>query len=96
MEHIETKVNDIYNKVEKILLLQQKLKEENRSLREENGQLKSNVTQLKNQLTEADSRQKVVKLAKTLAEIPGGAREAKNKVNELIREVDKCLAMLNR
>lgn len=93
---ISTKVNDIYYKVEKILLLQNRLKEENLALNKENGKLKEEVKALKNQLNDVENQNKIVKLAKTLAEVPVGVQDAKTRVNELIKEVDKCIALLNR
>jgi hypothetical protein len=58
-----------------------------RQLREENQELNEKVRQL-------DEKIKILKLAKTLENKEGNV-EAKLKINELVREIDKCIGLLN-
>ena len=69
-------------------------------------QLNGQVATLKGALAEKDAeiaglseKNKIVKLARSLAgDAEGGEKstELKLKINELLREVDKCMALLNK
>jgi hypothetical protein len=37
----------------------------------------------------------VLKLAKTISGLEGGNTEVKLKINELVREINKCIALVN-
>ena len=68
--------------------------------------LNAEVASLKNDLAGKDAeiaglseKNKIVKLARSLAgDAEGGEKstELKLKINELLREVDKCMALLNK
>ena len=97
MENLSTKVNDISRKVEKLILLQSELKKENAELKQLNGQLARDVEEHKSKVKELENNNRIVKLARSLNEVSTGKNnDARQKVNELIREVDKCIALLNR
>ena len=97
MENLSTKVNDISRKVEKLILLQSELKKENAELRQLNSQLTRDAEEHRSKVIELENKNRVVKLAKSLNEASAGKNnDARQKVNELIREVDKCIALLNR
>jgi predicted nuclease with TOPRIM domain len=97
MENLSTKVNDISSKIEKLIHLQAELKKENSRLKEDNELLSRDIELHKNKLKELENRNKIVKLAKTLSDVESeSTTDAKSKVSELIREVDKCIALLNR
>jgi hypothetical protein len=46
-------------------------------------------------LSELTEQNKLIKLAKNLAPEDSDTEELKNKVNELIREIDRCIDLLN-
>jgi regulator of replication initiation timing len=96
MSNLSTKVNDIYNGVEKLILLQKELIKENNRLNNENKQLVSSINHQKQIIQELENKNKLVKLAKSLSEVSNTNSDVKLKVNEIIREVDKCIALLNR
>ena len=41
-------------------------------------------------------RIKVIKSAKSLAESGGGSADVKYKINEMVREIDRCISYLNK
>jgi hypothetical protein len=49
----------------------------------------------KNTLSELTEQNKLIKLAKNLTPEDSDTEEMKNKVNELIREIDRCIDLLN-
>jgi predicted nucleic acid-binding Zn-ribbon protein len=74
-----------------------------RNARRENEMLRNEVTQLTNQLREAvDAKAKVeeqldhVKMGKVLESTPDDVQQTKNRINQIVREIDKCIALLNR
>lgn len=78
-----------------------KLLQQYRVSRTENAQLKSEVAALRQELndTKDDIRQlsegnKVKKLAGVVKDVDN--KDIKLRINELVREIDKCIAQLNR
>ena len=84
------------NKVKKILTLYHNLKTENADLKKEINELK---LQLKNKESEVDFWKKKhdkLKLAKSILASAGDSHDAKIKINRIVREIDNCIALLNR
>ncbi|GAB2957261.1 hypothetical protein GCM10027048_24690 [Hymenobacter coalescens] len=57
-------------------------------------QLQADVRDRERQLREHQNQENIVKLANTIAAEPATATELKQRLNEYIRELDKCLAYL--
>jgi len=73
------------------------------NLKTENAELKTAKEELKQELHNRDARIKElenkyerIKLAGALLGEGGNAAEAKKKITELVREIDRCVALLNR
>lgn len=58
------------------------------------SQLKEEIAQLRLEINELEDRNSILKLAGHSSE--GSNREMKLKLNELVREVDKCIAQFNK
>jgi len=97
MEEINTSllVDSLQSKVEKIIIQHKKAKEDVKQLKDENLFLQNKLSETKIQLTDVNEQNKVLKLAKTLSGKEGKSTEIKLKINELIREIDKCIAKVN-
>jgi predicted nucleic acid-binding Zn-ribbon protein len=74
-----------------------------RNARRENEMLRNEVTQLTSQLKEAISSKDEVekhlenaKMAKVLENTPEDVQQTKSRINQIVREIDKCIALLNR
>jgi hypothetical protein len=65
-----------------------------RAEQEKVAQLKEENIQLRLEINELEDRNNVLKLAGNSSE--GSNREMKLKLNELVREVDKCIAQFNK
>ena len=72
-------------------------------LKTQNGQLQQQVDKLSGQLRVKgqemevlESKYQSLKLAKTLNSSPEDKRNAKFQVNRMLREIDKCIALLNK
>ena len=88
-------VSSLQSKVEKLVIQHKKATEELKQLKEENSFLRKTMTQEKNKTKELEENYKVVKLAKSLKTEEGKSTDIKLKINELVREIDKCIALLN-
>ena len=79
------------------------LKEQYNRTLTENLKLSDQVVQLTKELEEKESENQdlinsyeSLKMAKTIAASSGDAHDAKIKINKLVREIDKCISLLNR
>ena len=97
MDKIDTSliVESLQSKVEKLIIQHNKAKEDIRQLKEENTSLQGKLTYAKVQAKELSEKNKVLKLAKSLSGKQGKSTDIKLKINELIREIDKCIAQVN-
>ena len=75
----------------------------NSSLKEQNMQLETKVSELKNTLEQRNAeienfneKVKMLKMAKSLSGDSEKNTEMKLKINELVREIDKCISLLNK
>lgn len=94
MNDVETLVSGIEYKFGKLMEVVVQLREENNLLK---SRLESSKQIIENQnieIKQQEEKLKVLKLAKTL-ETTEGSVEAKLKINELVREIDKCIGLLN-
>ncbi|UYZ61547.1 hypothetical protein [Hymenobacter weizhouensis] len=57
-------------------------------------QLRADVRDRERQLKDFQNQENIVKLVNTIAGEPANANELKLRLNEYIREIDKCLAYL--
>ena len=90
---IESTLKD---KVKKLLSLYNDLKVKNTELKKQTEEYK---TQIKNKEAELDflkNKYNKLKLAKSLLASTGDSHDAKIKINGIVREIDKCIALLNR
>lgn len=92
--------------LEELTLLNKKIEElfqKYNDLRTKNRDLTKEIDTLKRYLQERDDKVKELEIKYERIKISGalmgdgeGAIEAKQKINELVREIDRCVALLNR
>jgi FtsZ-binding cell division protein ZapB len=85
-------------KVKKMITLHLGLKAQIQSLQADNQVLTQQILGLQEALRKLEDENQLLKLARTLD--PGSesreSTELKGKLSEMIRDIDKCLALLNR
>ena len=96
MDNLSLIVSSLQLKIKKLAQGHNKLHEENSKLIKEHDQMLQKVDEYKNTIYKLEEKNKVIKLAKTLAGANEDSVEVKLKINELVREIDKCIALLNR
>jgi predicted nucleic acid-binding Zn-ribbon protein len=72
------------------------LKTELTNLRNGNEELKSALQERENRIKELELKYERIKLTGALMGDGENAQEAKRKITDLVREIDKCVALLNR
>lgn len=96
MSELSLTVAGIRSKIEKIAQLHERVKDENFKLIAEKEDLLKTVESEKKMINNLEERTKILKLAKSLSGVNESSLDTKLKINELVREIDKCIALLNR
>lgn len=89
-----TLISGIEYKVRKLLEIKEKNKNKINVLTDQNKELKEQIEEQKLYINKLKEQIEKIKLAKSL-ENSDGSIEAKTKINELVREIDKCIGLLN-
>lgn len=95
MENLDAYVKGLAGRVEKLAQAHSVLNTENAELKAKNSELEQVITDQKNVLSKLEEQNKVVKIAKAVTEDDDDRKEQRKRLNELVREVDKCIALLN-
>lgn len=96
MSEVSKKLASITGKLERVDQRISKLKLENEKLERRNSELQRLLDEEKRNSETMQNDYNRLKLAKTLVSTTGDKAEMKFRVNELVREIDKCIALLNR
>ncbi|MDZ7741783.1 MAG: hypothetical protein U5Q03_08560 [Bacteroidota bacterium] len=94
MKDEKTLISGIDYKVGKLIKKLGALQEENSALANRNDNLNQELKQQKLGIKILEEKITTLKLAKSLEDGPG-RDQAKNKIGELVREIDKCIGLLN-
>ncbi|MBN2520737.1 MAG: hypothetical protein JXB17_09555 [Bacteroidales bacterium] len=89
-------VNELKEKIKLILLNFNDLKEENKKLKLENKRLIDDLKGNKKEIGFLEEKFEKVQLAKTILGSSEDTHVAKLKINRIVREIDKCIALLNK
>ncbi len=98
MNELHEIVGNLESKAQKLIHLHSKALEENEQLRQTNSELLEKIQQKELEFKELEEKHQVLKLAKSLLENQESEKttDIKLKINELVREIDKSIALLNR
>ncbi len=72
------------------------LKEQNELLLDDNEQLRKRFQQLSVELKDLEEKHRILKLAKSVAVTDEKTLDIKTKINDFVREIDKCIAILSK
>lgn len=95
MENLDAYINGLASRVERLAKSQQNLRVENEGLKQKNEVLQRTIDDQKNVLGKLEEENKVVKIAKAVTDDDDDRKEQRKRLNELVREIDKCIALLN-
>ncbi|QXP74646.1 hypothetical protein RRF68_04810 [Tenacibaculum sp. HL-MS23] len=83
------------DKLKNLLSRYEFLKEENQVLLQNNAELQILLQEKQQELNKEQEEYKLLKIAKTIEGSNENTRETKLKINTLVREIDKCITLLN-
>jgi len=95
-ELLKSNLNGLERKLLVLLNEHKTLKEELAGLKIENLDLKTNIRGRDEQLLNFRNQIKITKIVDNINPEDGSVSELKKKVDEYIREIDKCIAHLSR
>ncbi len=96
MKSIASIVKSLKSKTEKMLHLQEALQKNNAQLVLKVSKLQSRVEELEALNSKLDEQNKIIRIAQNVSGDTDKNLAIKLKINELVREIDKCIAQLNR
>lgn len=95
MKDLSVFVAGIEYKTRRLLEELQRLQNENKALNEKLQQTESDLDETKNQLSNLTEKNQMLRLTKYID--PGEqSGDLKTKVSEMVREIDKCIGLLNK
>lgn len=95
MDDLNTLILGVEYKLSKLVDQHEKLKDDNQRLHEENELLNKTILDNNTLIINLTDQIQKVKLAKSIKSDDGQV-DAKLKINELVREIDKCIGLLNQ
>jgi len=89
-------LDKVITKTERLMELCSVLQEENDLLKLENQSLTAAVKVGKDKVDEMEQKMKVLKMAKSFSETNEKTLDIKQKINEFVQEIDKCIVLLKK
>ena len=89
-------LNSIVEKTQRLIALCSALQEENDLLKLENQSLSTALNASKERTKEAEEKMRVLKMAKSFSETNEKTLDIKQKINEFVQEIDKCIVLLKK
>ena len=89
-------IERLHNKLESLLANYQQLKEELKASNQKVDILSKQLDEYNQTIQQLNEKNKVLKLSSSIQREQGDNKAAKQKINELVREIDKCIALLNK
>lgn len=86
----------VVEKTERLINLCAALQEENELLKFENQSLNTLLELSKQKNKELEDKLRVLKLAKSFSETNEKSLDIKQKINDFVREIDKCIVLLKK
>ena len=86
---------DFQTRVRQMILQFKELKKENMQLQQQIGEQATEIEELKAKVTQADNDYNSLKMARMLEITDGNLDEAKERLSRMIRQVNKCIAILS-
>lgn len=89
-------LKNLNNKIDDLIQRYSALEEENKNLKTLSEKLESLLRERENEIKELEKKYEILKLTGALLGETEYGSEAKKKITELMREIDKCIALLDK
>ncbi|TLX71064.1 hypothetical protein E9993_21290 [Labilibacter sediminis] len=89
-------VNNLQHKITQLIDRYKGVKTDNDLLKTRNDQLTKELEESAREIAELSEKYNTLKFSKTIEASSGDVHNAKIRINQIVREIDKCIALLNR
>ncbi len=96
MASVAEQLNKVVEKTERLIALCAALQEENDLLKLESEAMNVALKASTNKTKDLEEKLRVLKLAKSFSETNEKNLDIKQKINEFVREIDKCIVLLKK
>lgn len=96
MSSVAEQLNSVLHKTARLIELCNALQEENELLKQENASVKLAMNAAKIKHSEMEEKMRVLKLAKSIEGTSEKTLDIKQKINDFVREIDKCVVLLKK
>ena len=96
MDHLSERLKNLLNQVEKLNLTFEELIGKNDDLELKNKNLRQTLSLREEKIKALNEERELIINAKSLTDVGISSKEARHKINELIRGIDRCIAQLNQ
>ena len=93
---MKTIINNIGLKVGELIEKGNQLKAEKKSLQQDNDTLDAQLQEKQKQVVALQDKVKLMNISKSVDVSKQEVKETRLKINEYVREIDKCIALLNK
>ena len=94
MKEVNVLLSDIYLKIRKLIETLDHLKDENARLKESQKELKNLISQQENKIHVLEEKLNQITISQTLENTDIDL--ARKKIGGLVREIDKCISLINK
>ena len=96
MTDLDNNISLIEGKIEQFIRAAVAYKTDNERLKRRIDELSGQLHAKKQEIEVLESKFQSLKLAKTLTSSTDDVKNVKLQINQMVREIDKCIALLNR
>lgn len=89
-------IDRLYKKLELLVSAHQQTRDELNRSTQKVAELNKQLDLQNSSIHQLEEKNKVLKLSSFIQNDSGDNKAAKQKINELVREIDKCIALLNK
>ena len=93
---MKTIINSIEVKLGKLIVKLGQLQLEKSDLQEDNDALNAKLQEQEKKIVALQDKVKLMNISKSIDTDKEGVKETRLKINEYVREIDKCIALLNK
>ena len=88
-------ISSLEEKVKRVIRVAEGLRANNSQLQQQVDELSRRLRDKNQEVEVLESKYQSLRLTKAMASSPEDARNVKLQVNRMVREIDKCIALLN-
>lgn len=88
LEHLEESIQTLLRKTDLLHI-------DNQVLKNKNAELEALVERQKNIIKDIEENNKIVKIAESISNTKADQSELKGKIDEYLKEIDRCIALLS-